>query len=120
MSEGRDLSLTREQIIGRTALELNLCSDLESRAWPLLRARALIAPILLAAAGFIWIEIALFPALDQAASARILWAASHPDCAPVLPRGMLWGLYYYSGKRLPNCAIVDKNAVPLNGSPQTH
>jgi 4-amino-4-deoxy-L-arabinose transferase-like glycosyltransferase len=89
-------------------------------AWPLLRARALIAPILLAAAGFIWIEIELFPVLDKAASARTLWAASHPDCAPVLPRGMPYGLYYYSEKRLPDCAIVDKNATPVTGNEQKH
>ncbi len=67
--------------------------------WPLLRARGFpIAAISLAAAGFIWIEITLLPALDQAGSARTLWAANHPDCAPVLSRGMLYGLYYYSRK----------------------
>jgi len=85
-----------------------------------LNSRAFAPTVLLAAAGFVWLEIAIFPALDAGASARTLWSASHPDCAPVLPRGMLWGLYYYSGRRLPDCAIVDKNAVPLDGSPQAH
>jgi 4-amino-4-deoxy-L-arabinose transferase-like glycosyltransferase len=89
-------------------------------AWPMLRARALIVAISLAAAGFIWIEITLFPVLDQAGSARTLWATSHPDCAPVLPRGMLYGLYYYSEKHLPDCAIVDKNATPFTGNEQIH
>jgi hypothetical protein len=85
-----------------------------------LRLRAFALAVLMAAAGYVWVEIGIFPALDRAASARTLWAASHPDCGPVLPRGMLWGLYYYSGKRLPDCAIVDKNAVNSDASPQTH
>jgi hypothetical protein len=85
-----------------------------------LRSRAFAVAVFLAAAGFMWVEIGVFPALDMAASARALWSSNHPDCAPVLPRGMLWGLYYYSGRRLPDCAIVDKNAVPLDRSPQAH
>ena len=89
-------------------------------AWPLLRNRALIAPIVLAAAGFIWIEIAVFPALDQAGSARTLWAASHPDCVPAPSRGMRYSLSYYSEKQLPYCAIVDKNATPFSGNEQRH
>jgi 4-amino-4-deoxy-L-arabinose transferase-like glycosyltransferase len=86
--------------------------------WPPMRSRALIASVFLAAAGFIWMEIVLFPALDQAGSARALWAESHPDCAPVLPRGILYGLNYYSEKELPDCAIVDKNAAPFNHNDQ--
>ncbi len=85
-----------------------------------LRSRFFVVAVFLAAAGLIWLEVGIFPALDTAASARTLWSASHPDCAPAEPRGMLWGLYYYSGKRLPNCAIVDKNAVNSHASPQTH
>jgi 4-amino-4-deoxy-L-arabinose transferase-like glycosyltransferase len=88
--------------------------------WPWLRAKALIAAISLAAAGFIWIEIELFPVLDKAGSARTVWAASRPDCAPVLPRGMLYGLYYYSEKQLSDCAIVDKNATSFSGNEQRH
>lgn len=78
--------------------------------WPLLRAKALLMAISVAAAAFIWLEIEVFPVLDTTGSARTLWAAGHPDCAPVLSRGMLYGLYYYSEKQLPDCAIVDKNA----------
>jgi hypothetical protein len=88
--------------------------------WPLLRAKAIIVAISLTAAGFIWAEITLFPVLDKAASARALWAASRPDCAPVLARGMADGLYYYSEKQLPDCAIVDKNATPFSGNKRTH
>ena len=84
------------------------------------RSRAFAVAVLLTAAGFVWVETGIFPALDRAASARTLWSANHPGCGPVLPRGMLWGLYYYSGKRLPDCAIVDKNAVKSDRSPQTH
>jgi hypothetical protein len=85
-----------------------------------LRSRAFVSAILLAAAGFMWVEIDVFPALDQAASARTLWSSSHPDCAPVLARSLLYGLYYYSGKQLPDCAIVDKNPPPVGGDGQTH
>jgi 4-amino-4-deoxy-L-arabinose transferase-like glycosyltransferase len=85
-----------------------------------LRPRAFALTIVLAAGGLLCLEIAVFPVLDQAASARPLWAASHPDCAPVVPRGMPYGLYYYSGKKLPDCAIVDKNAAPLPGNQQRH
>jgi 4-amino-4-deoxy-L-arabinose transferase-like glycosyltransferase len=77
------------------------------------------AAVFLASAGFFQLEMDLFPALDRVGSARPLWSASHPECAPILPRGMLYGLYYYSEKALPDCAIVDKNATPLNGSKQT-
>jgi 4-amino-4-deoxy-L-arabinose transferase-like glycosyltransferase len=83
-----------------------------------LRSRAFQVAILLAAAGFIWAEIDLFPSLDRTASARTLWSANHPDCAPLLARNMLYGLYYYAGKRLPDCAIVDKNANQSSGTGQ--
>ena len=78
-----------------------LALQLRSRAFPL--------AVLLAAAGFLWLEIELFPALDKSASARSLWSSSHPDCAPLLARNMRYGLNYYAGKALPDCGIVDKN-----------
>ncbi len=82
-------------------------------------ARVFWIAVFLASAGFLQLEVDLFPALDRTSSARSLWSESHPKCAPVLPRGMLYGLYYYAGRTLPDCAIVDKNATPLNGSKQT-
>jgi 4-amino-4-deoxy-L-arabinose transferase-like glycosyltransferase len=81
-----------------------------------LRSRAFPIAILLAAGGFLWLETELFPALDRTGSARSLWASSHPDCAPA--RNLRYGLDYYSGKRLPDCAIVDKNANPSGGNGQ--
>jgi 4-amino-4-deoxy-L-arabinose transferase-like glycosyltransferase len=83
-----------------------------------LRSRAFPLAVALAAGGLIWAESDLFPALDKAASARTLWSSTHPECAPVLARRMLYGLYYYSGKQLPDCAIVDKNAGPTGGNAQ--
>lgn len=83
------------------------------------RARAFPAAILLVALGFLWLQARLFPVLDQAGSARSLWLASHPVCAPALPRGMSYSLYYYSGKLLPDCGIVDKNAIPSGESGRT-
>ncbi len=78
-----------------------------------LRSRAFLLTSLLAVAAFFSLEISVFPALDKAASARPIWSANRPECAPILARGMLYGLYYYSGGKLPDCAIVDKNAVPF-------
>ncbi len=81
-----------------------------------LRSRALPLAVALAVAGFLWAEAELLPALDTAASARPMWLSTHPECAPVLARARLYGLYYYSGKQLPGCAIVDKNAFPAEGT----
>jgi hypothetical protein len=74
---------------------------------------------LLAACGFLWLQTTLFPVLDKATSGRYVWSISRSDCSPVLPRAQLYGLYYYSGKMLPDCGIVDKNALPSNaGGPK--
>jgi hypothetical protein len=83
------------------------------------RSRSFPPVVMVAAAVFLWVEIGIFPLLDKAGSGRSVWIADHPSCAPVLPRNLLYGLYYYSGKPLPNCAIVDKNANPLYGSEPT-
>jgi 4-amino-4-deoxy-L-arabinose transferase-like glycosyltransferase len=80
------------------------------------RSLALPAAFLLAAGGFFWLETSLFPRLDVAATARPMWLKTHPECAPVLARSMLYGLYYYSEKELPPCVIVDKNAFPSGGA----
>jgi len=88
-------------------------------AWRM-RSHAFSLVFALAAAAFFWVETALFPALDEAASPRSLWSASHPECTPVLSRGPRYGLYYYSEKVLPDCAIVDKNANPSGGTGPTH
>jgi 4-amino-4-deoxy-L-arabinose transferase-like glycosyltransferase len=77
---------------------------------------ALPAVFLLAAAGFFALETDVFPKLDRAATARPLWRETHPACAPVLARSMLYGLYYYSEKELPSCGIVDKNELPAGGA----
>jgi 4-amino-4-deoxy-L-arabinose transferase-like glycosyltransferase len=71
------------------------------------RARAVPVAVLLAAGIFFWFQRAAFPAFDLAASARPLWLSSHPACAPALPRGVLYGLYYYAERRLPDCTLLD-------------
>jgi hypothetical protein len=80
------------------------------------RSLALPAAFCLAAGGFFRLETGLLPQLDRAATARPLWRETHPSCAPVLARAMLYGLYYYSEKELPPCVIVDKNALPSGGA----
>ncbi len=72
-----------------------------------LRCRVFLVVVLLATAGFFQAEVALFPILDQVASARSLWEEKHPQCAQVLNRRPPYSLYYYSGRMLPSCVIVD-------------
>ena len=69
----------------------------------------------LAAATLLWFQFAVFPAIDQAASARPLWREHHPDCAPPVSRSLVYGLDYYAGKRLPPCeqGFVDRPESPL-------
>jgi 4-amino-4-deoxy-L-arabinose transferase-like glycosyltransferase len=71
------------------------------------RARAFPIAVVGAAAAFLWFQRAAFPAFDIAASARPVWAAKHPVCAPDGPRALLYGLYYYSGQELTNCSVLD-------------
>jgi 4-amino-4-deoxy-L-arabinose transferase-like glycosyltransferase len=60
-----------------------------------------------AAAAFLWFESSTFPRLDAAASARVVWRASHPTCINELPRARAYGMYYYSGQHLPPCQELD-------------
>ncbi len=70
-------------------------------------ARAFPATALIAGLGFVWFQFATFPSFDKLASARPLWLARHPRCAPPLPRGVLFGLYYYSNGQIPPCPLLD-------------
>jgi 4-amino-4-deoxy-L-arabinose transferase-like glycosyltransferase len=62
----------------------------------------------LACIGFLWLEIITFPQFDSAASARPLWLATHPECAPQAARNELYGLYYYAERQLPPCSAASK------------
>ena len=61
----------------------------------------------IAAIGFVLFQFATFPQFDKLASARSLWNVNHPECAPVVRRDILYGLYYYSGRELDPCPVVD-------------
>lgn len=65
----------------------------------------------LVAAGFIFFEINIFPAMDRAASARPLWLESHPGCVAGLPRGIVYGLNYYAVRPLPDCQSLDPSGT---------
>ena len=60
----------------------------------------------LAGIGLLWVQVATFPRLDAAASARPLWLASHPECAQTNPRNTLYGLSYYAERQLPPCSVA--------------
>jgi len=61
----------------------------------------------LAGLGFLWFQFTTFPEFDALASARPLWLADHPQCAPAVSRDMLYGLYYYSGRQISACPVLD-------------
>jgi 4-amino-4-deoxy-L-arabinose transferase-like glycosyltransferase len=69
------------------------------------RARAFPVAATLAAVAFFWFQRAAFPAFDLAASARPMWLANRPVCAPRLPRALLYGLYYYAERQIPDCTL---------------
>jgi 4-amino-4-deoxy-L-arabinose transferase-like glycosyltransferase len=69
------------------------------------RARAFPVAAVFAAIVFVWFQRAAFPSFDAAASARPLWLATRPACTPDLPRPLLYGLYYYAGRQVPQCPL---------------
>jgi 4-amino-4-deoxy-L-arabinose transferase-like glycosyltransferase len=75
------------------------------------RARAFPVAAVLAAIVFCWFQRAAFPAFDTAASARPLWLANRPACAPDLPRPLLYGLYYYAERQVPDCTLPDPGGL---------
>jgi len=73
--------------------------------------RAFAAAVAIAAAAFLWFQYATFPAIDASDSARPLWLATHPACAPGVKRSLVYGLNYYAGRTLPPCALLDQAAA---------
>lgn len=73
--------------------------------------RAFGAAVTLAGIGFLWFQFATFPRFDALASARPLWLAEHPRCAPVVSRDIRYGLYYYSGRQISACPVLDPNGT---------
>jgi 4-amino-4-deoxy-L-arabinose transferase-like glycosyltransferase len=67
----------------------------------------------LAGLGFIWFQFATFPGFDSLASARPVWLADRPECAPAAFRDMLYGLYYYSGRQISPCPVLDRSGTQV-------
>jgi 4-amino-4-deoxy-L-arabinose transferase-like glycosyltransferase len=65
----------------------------------------------LAGLGFLWFQFTTFPEFDALASARPLWLADHPQCAPAVSRDILYGLYYYSGRQISACPVLDPSGT---------
>jgi 4-amino-4-deoxy-L-arabinose transferase-like glycosyltransferase len=63
--------------------------------------------VAVAGLGFLWFQFATFPEFDALASARPLWSTEHPRCAPAVSRDILYGLYYYSGRQISACPVLD-------------
>lgn len=79
----------------------------------ILKKKSLFAAAGLACVAFLWFQVTVFPQVDRVASARGLWNSVHPTCAPKLRRTVLYSLYYYSGRELPPCVILDQSAAPV-------
>ena len=77
----------------------------------ILRKYAFEAATLLSAVVLLWFQFAAFQRLDAAASARQMWLAAHPACAPNLDRQKLYGLYYYARGRIPDCFVPNAGVV---------
>jgi 4-amino-4-deoxy-L-arabinose transferase-like glycosyltransferase len=67
----------------------------------------------LAGLGFVWFQFTTFPQFDSLASARPLWRADRPQCAPAVSRDILYGLYYYSGHQISPCPVLDPGATRI-------
>ena len=65
----------------------------------------------LAGLGFLWFQFATFPQFDALESARPMWLADRPQCAPAVSRDILYGLYYYSGHQISACPVLDRSAT---------
>ena len=61
-----------------------------------------------AVAGYVWIKQTTFPAIERQAGSRGLWEQVRPHreevCLGDVRRSLAYGLYYYAGRRLPDCA----------------
>lgn len=99
---------------GSAALAVVLAAAAGVAVFRALAHRGLFAIALLAAIGYLWFEAAALPSLDRSASARPLWLSSHPACGPRgASRNLLYGLYYYSGKQVADCGVLDLDAKPV-------
>ena len=67
--------------------------------------RLLVYLALAASSAFLWFEVKGFPVIDRAASSRTAWTGNRVECVAPTPRSFAYGLYYYSGGRLPDCGI---------------
>jgi len=76
-----------------------------------LQARAIAIAAISAGIAFVLFQAVVFPEIDQAASARPLWRATHPDCVSPGKPGLIFGLYYYSGHILLPCTVTGTPAL---------
>ena len=102
----------------RRALELSfdwtwlLPAGMAALVWILARRgrrRAAVATVAAAAsAGILWLKVSALPEVDRRASARSLWrdigAQRAEVCIQAVNRDTRYGLNYYSGEPLPDCA----------------
>ncbi|MGH9660522.1 MAG: hypothetical protein ACRD96_18370, partial [Bryobacteraceae bacterium] len=72
------------------------------------RLAAVFAATAAAVAALVYLKLAVLGAIDREASARPLWLEIAPRraeaCVESLPRGLRYGLNYYSVAPLPDCA----------------
>ena len=77
-----------------------------------LRRAALGVALAATAIAIVWLKLSVYPVLDRYASARTLWMQVEPKaadtCVESLGRTMRYGLNFYSGDPLPDCAAAPR------------
>jgi 4-amino-4-deoxy-L-arabinose transferase len=81
-----------------------------------LRQQAIFASAILVALGGAYLKLTALPLLDSRDSVRAFWSARHGEAAGVcvdsisVSRAALYGLNYYAGRGLPDCASAPEAA----------
>jgi 4-amino-4-deoxy-L-arabinose transferase-like glycosyltransferase len=91
-------------------------------AWLGKKEQAMIAAALAALAAIGYFKLTVLPVLDQRYSVRAFWRANAPQiqaaCLKDVPRGWAYGLNYYAGRPLPECAGTQLQVVVRDGQLQ--
>jgi len=90
------------------AVVLLVAAGLVFAVWRAPRSLAVALVAIAAVAGYVWIKQTTFPAINRQAGSRALWEQVRPHreevCLGDVGRSLAYGLNYYAGRRLPDCA----------------
>ncbi len=106
LNTGLRQALTGLHVNGAALL---VAAGLVFAAWRAGRSLAVALVAAGAVAGYVWIKQTTFPAIDRQAGSRVLWEEQvrphrQEVCLGEVRRSLAYGLNYYAGRRLPDCA----------------